>query len=182
MNKTISTVQTAATSGAFHIEQIYPIVDGGRFAVKRIVGEKIEVWADIYRDGHEVIAAAVIWRNEHDSDWRRADMRHFGNDRWTATFTPETIGRHVYAIEAWTDEFASWRHGLTLKLEAGQDVSLDALEGAGLLTRAHGGSPEAGAVIQPARVALTGRTASPGMFEVAALLGRERTLARLASA
>ena len=133
---------------AFHIEDIYPSVDGGRFAVKRVVGEPIDVWADIFRDGHDVIAAVLIWRREQDVEWNRIAMRLHDNDRWTASFTPEHIGRHVYAIEAWTDEFATWRRGFELKMAAGQDVALDALEGAGLLTKAQSGSAAAAAVIR----------------------------------
>jgi starch synthase (maltosyl-transferring) len=148
VNKSTQTVQTVAAGGAFHIEGLYPIVDGGRFPVKRIVGEPVEVWADIYRDGHEVIAAALLWRREQDKDWQRAPMVHSVNDRWSATFTPEQIGRHVYAIEAWTDEFATWRHGAELKQKAGQDLSLDALEGAGLLTKVQSDDAEVLGLIQ----------------------------------
>ena len=134
-------------SGAFHIEDIYPIIDGGRFPVKRIQGEAIEVWADIYRDGHEIIDATIVWRREQDREWQRVPMTMDVNDRWHGTFTPNEIGRHVYAIEAWTDEFATWRHGFELKLKAGQDVTLDALEGAGLMTKAQSGGAEASAFI-----------------------------------
>ena len=56
VNKTTQTVESAAAGGAFHIEDVYPLIDGGRFPVKRIVGERVEVWADIYRDGHDVIS------------------------------------------------------------------------------------------------------------------------------
>jgi len=148
VNKSTQALQTVAAGGAFHIENLYPIVDGGRFAVKRIVGEPIEVWADIYRDGHEVIAAALVWRREQDKVWQRVPMVHDVNDRWSATFTPDQIGRHVYAIEAWTDEFATWRHGTELKLKAGQDLALDALEGAGLLTKAQTDDAEVLGLIQ----------------------------------
>lgn len=148
MNKSTQAIQAATQGGAFHIEDIYPLIDGGRFAVKRIVGEPIEVWADIYRDGHEVIAAALTWRREQDSTWQRVPMALDVNDRWSATFTPQQLGRHVYAIEAWTDEFATWRHGAELKLKAGQDLSLDALEGAGLLTKAQTDDPEVLRMIQ----------------------------------
>ncbi|MCO5130836.1 MAG: alpha-1,4-glucan--maltose-1-phosphate maltosyltransferase [Xanthobacteraceae bacterium] len=133
---------------AFHIEDIYPGVDGGRFAIKRMAGETVEVWADIFRDGHDVIAAALLWRREQDAEWNRVPMRFHDNDRWTASFTPTQIGRHVYAIEAWTDEFATWRHGFELKMAAGQDIALDALEGAGLLARAQSGGTDAAAIIR----------------------------------
>jgi len=147
VNRTSQTTLSSAMSGAFHIEDIYPIIDGGRFPVKRIHGEAIEVWADIYRDGHEIIDAAIVWRREQDREWQRAPMVMDVNDRWHGTFTPTDIGRYVYAIEAWTDEFATWRHGFDLKLKAGQDVTLDALEGAGLMTKAQNGGEEASAFI-----------------------------------
>lgn len=147
MNKPAQIIESAAVGGAFLIEDIYPMVDGGLFPVKRIVGEPIEVWADIYRDGHEVISAALVWRREDERDWHRVTMKHHSNDRWFGSFAPDAIGRYVYAIEAWTDEFATWRRGFELKRKAGQDVTLDALEGAGMLTKAQGVGPDAGTVI-----------------------------------
>lgn len=147
MNRTLSLTENVAIRGPFHIEDIYPLIDGGRFPVKRIVGEAIDVWADIFRGGHDVTRADLLWRHESERDWRREPMHHHDNDRWTGTFTPTEIGRHLYAIEAWTDEFASWRRNVELKLKAGQDISLEALEGAGLLTRAQARRPEATSVI-----------------------------------
>ena len=147
MNKTAQTVESAALSGVFHIEDVYPLIDGGRFPVKRIVGERVEVWADIFRDGHDKIACAVVWRLEQDREWRRAPMIHHANDRWGGSFVPDHPGRYVYAIEAWTDEFATWRHGFQLKQQAGADLSLDAIEGAGMLTKAQAGGQAAAAVI-----------------------------------
>ena len=147
MNKTAQTVESAALSGVFHIEDVYPLVDGGRFAVKRIVGERVEVWADVYRDGHDSIACAVVWRLENDREWQRAPMVHHTNDRWGGAFVPDQPGRYVYAIEAWTDEFATWRHGFELKQQAGADLTLEAIEGAGMLTKAQAGGQAAAAVI-----------------------------------
>lgn len=147
MNKTTQTLECATTGGAFHIEDVYPVVDAGRFPVKRIVGENIEIWADIYRDGHDVVAAALVWRLERDRDWHREPMRHDSNDRWVGSFIPQESGRYVCAIEAWTDEFATWRRGFQFKQKAGVDLTLDALEGASLLTKAQSGGPTAAAVI-----------------------------------
>jgi starch synthase (maltosyl-transferring) len=147
VNKTTQTVESAAAGGAFHIEDVYPLIDGGRFAVKRIVGEPLEVWADIYRDGHDVVAASLVWRREQDRHWRREPMSHDGNDRWRGSFVPDAPGRYVYAIEAWTDEFATWRHGFELKQKAGTALPVDAIEGAGMLTKAVAGGPAAAAVI-----------------------------------
>jgi starch synthase (maltosyl-transferring) len=147
VNKTTQTVQSAAAGGTFHIEDVYPLIDGGRFPVKRIVGEPVEVWADIYRDGHEVVSAALLWRRERDIDWRREPMRHHSDDRWGGSFVPDAPGRYVYAIEAWTDEFATWQHGFGLKQKAGGDVTLDAIEGAGMLSKAQADENAAAAVI-----------------------------------
>ena len=147
VNKTAQTVESAAAGGAFHIEDVYPQIDGGRFPVKRIAGERVEVWADIYRDGHDVIDCALVWRLEQEREWHRAPMIHHNNDRWGGWFVPEQPGRYVYAIEAWTDEFATWRHGFELKQKAGADLTLDAIEGAGMLTKAQAGGHAAAAVI-----------------------------------
>ena len=147
MNKTAQTVESAAAGGAFHIEDVYPQIDGGRFPVKRIAGERVEVWADIYRDGHDLIDCALVWRLEQDREWRRAPMTHHENDRWGGWFVPEQPGRYVYAVEAWTNEFATWRHGFELKQKAGADLTLDAIEGAGMLTKAQAGGQAAAAVI-----------------------------------
>jgi starch synthase (maltosyl-transferring) len=147
VNKTTQTVESAAAGGAFHIEDVYPLIDGGRFPVKRVAGERIDVWADIYRDGHDVVNAALVWRREQDHEWRREPMTHHSNDRWGGSFVPDQPGRHVYAIEAWTDEFATWRHGFELKQKAGADLTLEAIEGAGMLTKAQAGGNGAAAVI-----------------------------------
>jgi starch synthase (maltosyl-transferring) len=145
VNITAQTVESAA--GAFHIEEVYPLIDGGRYPVKRIVGEPLEVWADVYRDGHDVVAAALIWRGEFDREWRREPMTLHSNDRWVGSFVPDAPGRYFYAIEAWTDEFATWRRGFELKQKAGADVTLDAIEGAAMLTQAQAGGRAASAII-----------------------------------
>ncbi|SFJ83872.1 alpha-1,4-glucan:maltose-1-phosphate maltosyltransferase [Bradyrhizobium sp. Gha] len=147
VNKTIQTVESAAAGSAFLIEDVYPLIDGGRFAVKRIAGDRVEVWADIYRDGDATISAALIWRGEQEREWRRESMIHHGDDRWSGAFVPTEPGPYVYAIEAWTDEFATWRHGVERKQLSGSDITLDAIEGAGLLTKAQGARQDAAAII-----------------------------------
>jgi starch synthase (maltosyl-transferring) len=161
VNKTTQAVESVAAGGAFHIEDVYPIIDGGRFPVKRVVGERIDVWADIYRDGHDIVSAALVWRRERDRDWQRVPMTLHSNDRWGGSFVPDGIGRYVYAIEAWTDEFATWRRGFELKQKAGVDLTLDAIEGAGMLTKAQAGGKAAAAVIlrQCEEYLLTGEVA-----------------------
>ena len=116
-----------------YIEDVYPVVDGGRFPVKRIVGEEVDIWADIFRDGHVVLAAELLWRREGADKWLRVPMVLRDNDRWAASFTPPKAGRYLYAIEAWTDAFASWRRDFLAKRAAGMDVGLEIEEGRNLL-------------------------------------------------
>jgi starch synthase (maltosyl-transferring) len=115
------------------IENIYPAVEAGRFPVKRIVGEPIEVWADIFRDGSALLAAELLWRAEATTTWSHVGMRLDNNDRWTASFVPSQEGAHTFVIEAWTDEFATWRRDFLLKRDAGLDVTLEVQEGRELL-------------------------------------------------
>lgn len=130
-------------NGAFHIEDVYPCIDGGRYPVKRIVGRPVDVWADIYRDGHDVVSAEVIWRRLDESEWHRAPILHHSNDRWTGMIEDIGPGRYLYAIQAWTDEFATWRRNTLLKRDAGDNIQLDVLEGAMMLTKAQ--PPDRGA-------------------------------------
>ena len=114
------------------IEAVYPELDGGRYPAKRVVGDVFEVWADIFRDGHDVIGAAVRYCAA-DDDWREAPMTLRDNDRWSGSFPLERIGRHLYTIEAWTDRFESWKRDFQKKRDAGQDVSLELVEGGSIL-------------------------------------------------
>ena len=115
--------------------------------MKRIVGERIKGRAICLRDGHDVTSAALVWRRDQDRELRREPMTHHSNDRWGGWFMPDVPGRYVYAIEAWTDEFATWRQVFELKQKSGADLTLDAIEGASMLTKAQAGGPAASAIL-----------------------------------
>jgi starch synthase (maltosyl-transferring) len=115
------------------IESVYPELDGGRYPIKRVVGDQFEVWADIFRDGHDVLGAAVKIRLAGATEWKRVPMRLVDNDRWVGSVELTRNGRHFYTIEAWTDLFESWRQEFAKKREAGLDVGLEAAEGRELL-------------------------------------------------
>ena len=57
------------------------------------------------------------------------------NDRWRGAFIPPQPGRYVFALDVWTDQFATWRRDALLKLQAGQATELDAQEGRALLAK-----------------------------------------------
>jgi starch synthase (maltosyl-transferring) len=118
------------------IENVRPSVDDGRFAIKRTVGERVTVTADVFADGHDVLAAAVLHRPEGSDAWNEVRMTPLGNDLWQAEFFVETLGRHEYTVEGWVDRFASWRLELSKKVGAAQDVSSELLEGAGIVRSA----------------------------------------------
>ncbi|MGH2801925.1 MAG: alpha-1,4-glucan--maltose-1-phosphate maltosyltransferase, partial [Thermoleophilaceae bacterium] len=118
-----------------------PMIDSGRYPAKRTVGEWVQVSADVFRDGHEILRAAVRYRGPGDPDWREAPMRwidrEVDGDRWAGAFEVDRVGRWEFTIEAWSDLFATWRDELRRKLEAGQhDLGGDLSEGVVLLEEA----------------------------------------------
>ena len=119
------------------IEDVYPEFDGGRFPIKRVMGDTLEVWADIFRDGHDVIAGSLLYRREDETSWRETPMRVHDNDRWVGRVTLGENRRYRYTIEAWTDRFASWRADAMKKRAACDDIALELDEGAALVRAAH---------------------------------------------
>jgi len=111
------------------IEDVSPELDCGRFAVKREVGDSLTVEADIFKEGHDAIAAAIRYRAEDEREWREKRMQFVENDRWAGTIQLDRNVRYHYTIIAWTDDFGSWRAELSKKAGAGQDVSSELLEG-----------------------------------------------------
>ncbi|HEX9879923.1 MAG TPA: alpha-1,4-glucan--maltose-1-phosphate maltosyltransferase, partial [Candidatus Binatia bacterium] len=129
------------------IEGVKPEIDGGRFAIKRVVGEKVVVEADLFCDGHDSVAGVLLYRMEKETEWTEVPMEFLVNDRWRAHFVVSHLGRYRYTLQAWVDWFTSWRKGLEKKIEAKHDVSVDLLVGAELVDkagqRARGGDAEA---------------------------------------
>lgn len=111
------------------IEEVWPELDGGRFPIKRVVGDLLDVWADIYTDGTFVLAAEVLYRAHDEPEWSRVPMRLFDNDRWTAQAPLTRNRRYAYTIEAWRDVWESWRADFVKKNDAGLDVHLELIEG-----------------------------------------------------
>ena len=112
------------------IENVTPEIDAGLFPVKRTCGESVTVEADIFTDGHEVISCSLLFRREEEKNWREAPMKLLVNDRWRGVFVAAEIGRYVYTLAAWVDQFKSWRRDLQKKAEVGAHTELDFLTGA----------------------------------------------------
>lgn len=92
------------------IENVSPCIDGGRFAVKRIEGESVEVQADIFTDGHDKVNACILYRQVNQKSWSKAPMFNLGGERWQGTFTVEKIGAYEYTVQAWVDQPISWNY------------------------------------------------------------------------
>ncbi|HEX4936994.1 MAG TPA: maltotransferase domain-containing protein, partial [Gemmatimonadaceae bacterium] len=124
-------------AGSIVIESVQPSVDDGRHAVKRVVGDVVNVTADLYKEGHDVLAAVVRFRQiapeSQATPWQEAPLLHEVNDRWAGSFPVARPGRYVFTVEAWTDWYASWAGELSRKVKAGQNVQSELLEGAAQL-------------------------------------------------
>jgi len=122
------------------IEAVSPLIEGGRYPVKRAVGEDIEVEADVFKDGHDVVSALLKWRKQGQMRWYETPMQCIdphNRDRWSGVFSVFENAVYEYTIEAWGDFFRSWQHEFQVKFEAGQtELGSEILEGASLVARA----------------------------------------------
>jgi starch synthase (maltosyl-transferring) len=119
------------------IQRVTPQIDGGAYAVKRTVGDRVDVTARIFRDGHETLGAAVRYKHAGAARWQETPMAPLGNDEWAGSFEVEASGSWCFRIEAWVDRIASWQEEVRRKHDGGQeDLSSELVEGALLLGRA----------------------------------------------
>jgi starch synthase (maltosyl-transferring) len=123
------------------IESIAPQVDGGRFPVKRVVGESVTVEADVFADGHDAVAARILYRHESAKEWQSVTMSPLGNDRWTGRFTVRSPGRYLFTVTGWVDHLETRQRGLIKKHEAGLDIETDLKQVAALAREAAARAP-----------------------------------------
>ncbi|MCA0245959.1 MAG: alpha-1,4-glucan--maltose-1-phosphate maltosyltransferase [Proteobacteria bacterium] len=173
--------RAAARRSPVAIEQVRPSVAGGPFPAKAIVGRPIEVEADIFADGHDVLAAEVIWSAGDDDGEDIVSMLPLGNDRWRAAVMPRRIGRHSFVVQAWRDEYGSLCHALEVKHLAGVDISVE-LEEAVLHLRALPAKPEIerliAAAANPVRAAAVAELTSKAARALVAALAERLLPAR----
>ncbi len=125
------------------VEGVGPAVDCGAFPAKRIAGETVTVRADIFTDGHDLVAAELLYRYGPAEDppgaelWSRSPMKPLGNDRWQGEFLAANVGQYYFTIEAWIDRFATWRAAMLRRLgserrmDSEEDLRVETLIGAG---------------------------------------------------
>jgi starch synthase (maltosyl-transferring) len=111
------------------IQNVEPELNCGRYPVKRELGDWLVVRADIFREGHDLLNAAVLYRSPQSDEWSETSLRLGVNDRWEGSFPLDRIGHWHYTVESWTDRFGSWAADTRKKYEAGQNVELEVREG-----------------------------------------------------
>jgi starch synthase (maltosyl-transferring) len=118
------------------IEGITPQVDCGRYPVKRIAGDELVVEADIFSDGHDEVAAVLLYRRQGEDQWQETVMQRLDNDRWQASFLLQEPGSYEYTILGWVDHFRTWQKDLKKRYQAGQDIGVDIQIGVHLIEQA----------------------------------------------
>src|SRR5437588_2306828 len=103
------------------IQDVTPQIDCGRYPAKRTVGDRLEVTARIFRDGHETLGAAVRYRPAGATRWKETPLEPLGNDLWAGSFVVDRCGDWCYRVEAWVDRIASYQDELRRKVDAGQE-------------------------------------------------------------
>ncbi len=111
------------------IENINPSINDGEFAAKRVVGDWVELSADIYADGHDVVNAWLYAKHQSAKRYSSYPLKALVNDAWEGGFRVEKVGAYSYYIEAWVDYALNWQHELRRKVKAGQKVHVELLDG-----------------------------------------------------
>ena len=124
--------------GRIPITEVSPVVAAGRWSSRAVVGETVTVSCTVFREGHDAVNADAVLTTPGGKELppvRLTEINH-GLARWEAEVTFTEAGLWTYAIEAWADPVATWRHNVEVKVAAGVDVSLELEEGAALMQRA----------------------------------------------
>jgi starch synthase (maltosyl-transferring) len=137
--------------GRVLVQGVRPEIDGGRYPIKRIAGDRLVVEADLVSDGHDIVRGALLYRPAGADAFREVAMEALGNDRFRASFQLTSVGQWEYTVLGWVDAFSTWCRGFQRKVEAGHDVWVDILAGATLIEEA---AARASDVDAPALVAI----------------------------
>jgi starch synthase (maltosyl-transferring) len=124
--------------GRIPVLDVGPVLDGGRWPARAVVGEAVPVTATVFREGHDAVAATAVLVRPDGSEHCRVRMRPVnpGTDRWVAHVVPDAEGAWTFRVEGWSDPYGTWEHDAVIKVAADVDTELMLTEGALLLERA----------------------------------------------
>jgi starch synthase (maltosyl-transferring) len=111
------------------VDYVSPQVNGGEFHIKRVVNQIVNVNAHVLVDGHDIIAASVLYKHEGEKKWQEVRMQLDNNDEWFASFSVKKQGFYDYKVEGWVDYALNWQHGISCKIADKQNVKSELLEG-----------------------------------------------------
>jgi len=118
------------------IDFVGPCIDGGRFPIKRTVGEGVTVQAHVFTDGHDHVRVELLYKHERQRNWRVVDMIPKPSDEWVASFETSKLGTCYFTVRAWISHFDTWQADLLKKYKANQDVTIDLKVGSDWITKA----------------------------------------------
>ncbi|PQJ36223.1 alpha-1,4-glucan--maltose-1-phosphate maltosyltransferase [Salinibacter sp. 10B] len=127
------------------ITSVHPTIDGGRWPIKRAVGEHVEVTAGVIVDSHEALAVELVHRHEDESAEHVSRMSSTGNDEFVGAFEISDVGRYFYRIRAWINRFATWQDQFRRRVEGGEpdsEIESELKAGADLLAQAAENAPK----------------------------------------
>src|SRR5207237_3059383 len=159
------------------IENLQPLIDGGRYPIKRVTGEDLVVEADIFKEGHDVVAAELKWRMLGENRWHETPMKLIDNDRWRGACTLYENAIYEYIVEAWIDAFTGWQHEFSTKFKAGvTPLRSEALEGAALIEQAARRAGDSEDAERLNEIARTVRSSAPAEVDALAHTGELEVL------
>jgi len=115
------------------IDNVTPQINNGRFPVRRVVGETVNVTADIFGDGHDYLRAVVEFKTAKSRKWSSVEMTDLGNDAWSASFSITEQATYQYRLVSWVDHLKTWYSGFKKKLADGQPMGVELTIGANFL-------------------------------------------------
>ena len=143
--------------GRIPVTKVEPVIEGGVYAAKAVVGEAVPIRAKVFREGHDAVNASVILTDPHGRETRHdmTPLEPRGLDPWEAWVRPDSEGLWRFRVEGWSDPWATWLHNAQVKLPAGVDVPLVCLEGRDLLERTAAVAQAAGDPVQASILSAT---------------------------
>ncbi len=160
------------------VENVNPEIDGGRFPVKRVIGDRLAVEADVFADAHDEVSACILYRHETESQWQPAPMQRIAGDRWRGEFPVARLGCYRYSVEGWIEHFETWRRDLLRRIAASQDLAVEFQIGAALIEEAAAAAEGADAASLRSWAARLGSEPDPQIREGIATVEALATLVR----
>jgi len=107
------------------LNSVHPVIAYGELPSRAVIGEAVAIEATVFREGHDAVAASVLWRSPTGEEAPLNRMRPLGGgtDRWRTEVVADRTGAWTFVVEAWSDPLATWYHAVEVKVDAGQTAS-----------------------------------------------------------